>query len=148
MKKFWIRSLVSNVKNATLRFWLRLQGYEIGSNVIIERGYNFDRLFKSHISIGDSTLVASNVTILNHEHIFRDSDDNPLLKPVVIGKRCFIGVGAIILPGVRIGDDVVVGAGAVVTKNLESGGIYVGNPAKRVRSGIKMNNRAIIISKA
>jgi acetyltransferase-like isoleucine patch superfamily enzyme len=46
------------------------------------------------------------------------------------GNRCRIGAGAVLLPGIKIGDDVVVGAGAVVTKNFDSGSKIVGVPAR------------------
>jgi carbonic anhydrase/acetyltransferase-like protein (isoleucine patch superfamily) len=58
-----------------------------------------------------------------------------VLHGCTVGNRVLVGIGAIVLDGVTIEDDVVVGAGAVVTpgKHLESGGLYVGNPARRVR---------------
>ena len=53
--------------------------------------------------------------------------------PVHIGKNCWIGAGAIIVPGVTIGDNVVVGAGSVVTKDLPAGVVAVGNPCRVLR---------------
>ncbi len=53
-----------------------------------------------------------------------------------IGERCFIGANAIVMCGVTIGDEVVVGAGCVVTKDVPSGCIVAGNPAKVIREGI------------
>ena len=50
-----------------------------------------------------------------------------------IGKNCWIGAGAIILPGITIGDNVVVGAGSIVTKDLPSGVVAVGNPCRILR---------------
>ena len=54
-------------------------------------------------------------------------------KPITIGNNCWIGGNVTILPGVPIHDNVVVGAGSVVTKDLASGAIYVGNPARKLR---------------
>jgi maltose O-acetyltransferase len=54
-------------------------------------------------------------------------------KPVVIGHRCWVGGNAIILPGVTIGNDVTVGAGSVVTKDVAHGVVVAGNPARVVR---------------
>lgn len=54
-----------------------------------------------------------------------------------IGKRCFIGSNAIIMAGVTIGDEVIVGSGAVVTKNVPSHTIVAGNPARVIREGIR-----------
>lgn len=53
-------------------------------------------------------------------------------KPIHIGSNSFVGLGVIILPGTVIGDNVIVGAGAVVKGNLESNNIYIGNPARSI----------------
>lgn len=128
-------------------FLLRIKGYSnISSMATIERNVNLDRVYPNSIYIGPATLVASSATLLCHEHIYRQSDNFqlPLRSPIFIGARCFIGVSAIILPGVKIGDDCVIGAGSVVTKNIPSGSMAVGNPARIIRSGITLNHRAII----
>ena len=54
--------------------------------------------------------------------------------PIRIGRNCWIGMGALILPGVQIGDGVVVGAGAVVVRDVEDYAVVVGNPAKTIKS--------------
>lgn len=127
---------------------LQLEGYRnIGRNVTIERNVNFDRVYPQSIYIGEGSLIASGATILCHEHVYRDPDnsDLPLHSPVYIGRRCFIGVGALVLPGVNIGDDCLIGAGTVVTKDLPAGSIAVGVPAKIIKSGIRMSDRAILV---
>jgi acetyltransferase-like isoleucine patch superfamily enzyme len=55
-------------------------------------------------------------------------------------------VGATILPGVRIGDEVIVGAGSVVTRDVPSNVIVAGNPARIIRENIRMNNMAALIN--
>ena len=127
---------------------LKISGYSnISVKAIIESNVLLDKVYPAGITIKDFTLVAANVTILCHEHIFREEHDRSmsLMKPVVIGERCFIGVGAMILPGVTIGDDCVVGAAAVVHKDVPAGSICAGNPARIIRSGIKMNDRAMLV---
>ena len=57
-------------------------------------------------------------------------------KPVKIGKRCWIGVNSIILPGVTIGDNVIIGAGSVVTSDIPSNMIAVGSPARVIRKNL------------
>ena len=57
-------------------------------------------------------------------------------KNTFIGKRCFIGANAIIMCGITIGDEVIVGAGAIVTKDVPSNCIVAGNPARILRTGI------------
>lgn len=62
-----------------------------------------------------------------------------------IGRSCFIGANAIILPGVTIGDEVVVGSGAVVTKNVPSNCIVAGNPARIIKQGIHTTKYGMIV---
>ena len=61
-----------------------------------------------------------------------------------IGRNCFIGVRSLILPGVTIGDECCIGAGSVVTKDIPSNSVAVGCPARVVKTGIKMNDHAVI----
>ncbi len=90
----------------------------------------------THIYVGDHTMFGPNVVIATAGH--------PLLPelrekayqynmPVHIGKNCWIGAGVMIVPGITIGDNVVVGAGSVVTKDLPSNVIAVGNPCRVLR---------------
>ena len=113
----------------------------------IERGVRLDRVYPQHIYIGDYTLVASNVTILCHEHVYRDNCDRrlPLLKEVHIGKRCFIGVSAIILPGVTIGDECIIGAGSIVSKDIPPNSLAVGVPARVIKSNLRLDDKAISV---
>ncbi len=87
---------------------------------------------KGGISIGDYTQVAPNVVIVSANHDVYDSRQH-INKPVSIGKYCWIGAGAKIMPGVILGDWTIVGAGAVVTKSFEEGYCIVGGvPAKKI----------------
>ncbi len=127
---------------------LKIRGYRnISKRAIIERNVVLDRVFPESINIDDYTLVAGNVVLLSHEHVYRDINNSelPLRKPIFIGKRCFIGVAAIILPGVTIGDDCIIGAGAVVSKDVPTGSVVVGNPARVVRSGVRLSERAVFV---
>lgn len=64
-----------------------------------------------------------------------------------IGKRCFIGSNAIIMAGVTIGDEVIVGSGAIVTKNVPSHSIVAGNPARIIREGIRTRKYGQLVQK-
>jgi acetyltransferase-like isoleucine patch superfamily enzyme len=123
----------------------RLRGYDIHPTVILERKLHLDRLYRVGVHIDEHTLVASGVTILSHDHCKR-IDGNPLLTDTFIGKRCFIAVNATILPGVRIGNEVIVGAGSVVAKDVPSNVIVAGNPARVIRENIRMNKDAELIN--
>jgi maltose O-acetyltransferase len=95
------------------------------------------------IFIGEGTTITSNCLLLTHDHAIEygyyacEANYNKefrILKEIRIGKWSFIGQRTIILPGVTIGDNVIVGAGSIVTKDLKSNGVYAGAPAKFICS--------------
>jgi len=105
-----------------------------GKNVYAN--FNLTLVDDTHIYVGDYTMLAPNVVIATAGH--------PILPelrekgyqynlPVTIGKNCWIGAGAIVLPGVTIGDNTVIGAGSVVTRDIPANVVAVGNPCKVLR---------------
>ena len=104
----------------------------VGSNVFINAGCKFQD--QGGIFIDDGALIGHNVVIATLDHDFAPEKRQQLHPaPVHIGKRVWIGAGAIITKGVTIGDDAVVAAGAVVTKDVAPGMIVGGVPAKEIR---------------
>lgn len=93
-------------------------------------------------------MIASGITILSHDHCKRTGPNivDCFLTDTYIGDRCFGAVNCTILPGVHIGDECIVGAGAVVTKDVPAHSIVAGNPAKIVRSNIRMTDRGVLIN--
>jgi acetyltransferase-like isoleucine patch superfamily enzyme len=142
--KFAFRLFVATILRKLRVFKFRLKGYEVSYSTIIEGSVLLDKLYPQGIHIGENTLVAGEASILSHDHCKRVGSNQPYLVDTYIGKNCFIAVKAIILPGVKIGDGVIVGAGAVVTKDVPSNCIVAGNPAKIIRTGIKMNDFAAL----
>ena len=105
-----------------------------GNNVYAN--FNLTCVDDTHIYVGDFTMFGPNVTVATAGHPVLPELREKVYQynaPVHIGRNCWIGAGAVILPGVTIGDDVVVGAGSVVTKDLPSGVVAVGNPCKVLR---------------
>ena len=105
----------------------------IEKNVFINSGCHFQD--QGGIYIGENSLIGHNVILatLNHEmDPYNRADLHP--KPIYIGKRVWIGSGSIILPGITIGDNSVIGAGSVVTKNVPKNAIVAGNPAKFIKN--------------
>ena len=98
--------------------------------------FNLTVVDDADIYIGDNAMIAPNVVIATGTHPIcpklREKGYQYNLS-VHIGNRVWIGAGTIILPGVTIGDDSVIGAGSVVTKNIPSGVVAVGNPCRVLR---------------
>ena len=126
------------------------QHISIGNNVIININCTFVDCNK--ITIGNNVLIASNVQIYTATHPVNISDrlldnwsyNNPhaffntYALPVTIEDNVWIGGGVIILPGVTIGKNSVIGAGSVVNKSIPPNSLAVGNPCKVIR---KINNK-------
>ena len=117
----------------------------LGNNVIININCTF--IDNAHITIGNNVLIASNVQIYTATH---DTDPSKRMisdwkeretswfrtfyKPVTICDGAWIGGGVIILPGVTIGENSVIGAGSIVTKSIPANCVAVGNPCKPIRT--------------
>jgi len=105
-----------------------------GNNVYAN--FNLTLVDDGHIYVGDHTMFGPNVTVATPNHpIWPEPRKTQLQfnRDVHIGHNCWIGSGAIILPGITIGDDTVIGAGSVVTKDIPSGVVAVGNPCRVLR---------------
>lgn len=105
----------------------------LGKNVFMNTGCSFQD--RGGITIGDGTLIGMNVSISTLNHGFSlETRNTTYPSPVVIGKNVWIGTGANILPGVTIGDNSVVAAGAVVTKDIPDNVVVAGVPAKVIKN--------------
>ena len=89
------------------------------------------------IHIGDNTWILNGAMILAHDHC------RGLKTDTYIGSDCVIGIRSIVMPGITIGDQSVIGGGSVVTKNIPSNCIAVGNPAKVIKEGVSVKNGQI-----
>lgn len=90
----------------------------------------------THIYVGDYTMFGPNVTVATAGHPILPELREQVYQynmPVHIGRNCWIGAGAIILPGVSIGDNTVIGAGSLVNKDIPSNVVAVGNPCRVLR---------------
>lgn len=102
----------------------------IGNNVLVMGGSLM--MSRGGITIDDGAMIAANVQLISNNH---DLHDHALLvcKPVHICRNAWIGAGATILPGVTVGENAVVAAGAVVTKDVAPNTVVGGNPAKLIK---------------
>lgn len=95
---------------------------------------NYFQAADAKLIIGKGTYIAPNVGIMTENHDLKDPDKRAGGKDVIIGKKCWIGFNAVILPGVILGDHTVVGAGAIVTKSFPEGYcVIAGNPARVIK---------------
>jgi len=111
------------------------------SNIFIGKECQInEHTFIQGARIGDYVMIAPHVTILSSMHGY-DQISVPMIKQEkkkniipIIGNDVWIGTRAVIMPGVRVGDGCIIGAGAVVTRSTEPYGIYAGVPARKIRS--------------
>lgn len=111
-------------------------GHHVHFGKGVYANFNLTLVDDTHIYVGDHTMFGPNVTVATAGH--------PILPElreqgyqynatVRIGRNCWIGAGVVIVPGVTIGDNVVIGAGSIVTKDLPDNVVAVGNPCKVLR---------------
>lgn len=123
---------------------------DYGENVTMGKGvfFNFNAVLLDvcSITIGNNVLFGPNISILTPLHSLVGKERRPYFndekgyitdreygKPIVIGNDCWFGGSVTILPGLTIGNNIVVGAGSVVTHDLQDNSVYAGNPAKKIR---------------
>jgi acetyltransferase-like isoleucine patch superfamily enzyme len=133
--------------------YLKKLGMDIeGKPIYISTTTSFDGKDYSKIHIGDSSVISSEVRFLTHDYsISRGIEATGLklikevyfVKDIYIGKNCFIGTRTILMPGVFIGDNVIVGAGSVVRGKIPDNSIIIGNPAVIIGNTIDWANKKI-----
>lgn len=112
--------------------WYRDRGMIIGDDVWIGDGCDFDPGSPWLITIGDDVVFGPGVRIVAHDAALRRRIGYTKLQHVRIGSHVYVGANALILPGVTIGDNSVVGAGSVVTRSVPPGSLAYGHPARVV----------------
>ena len=123
------REIAIRTRNALLRF---LVGVQIDSSVSSSLSSRFVSGRRGSIIIGADTLIAFKTLICSYDRLAGE------VRPVRIGRWCFIGGGSVILPGVTIGDESIVGGGAVVYEDVPPRSIVGGNPARILRRDINV----------
>ena len=111
-------------------------GHHVHFGKNIYANFNLTLVDDTHIYVGDYTMFGPNVVVAAAGHPIQPELREKAYQynaAVHIGKNCWIGAGSIILPGITIGDHVVVGAGSVVTKDLPDRVVAVGNPCRILR---------------
>ena len=117
-------------------FHANLGGGNVHFGKYVYANFNLTMVDDTHIYVGDYTMLGPNVTIATAGHPILPELREKMYQynmPVRIGRKCWIGAGAVILPGVTIGDGTVIGAGSVVTKDIPANVVAVGNPCMVLR---------------
>jgi acetyltransferase-like isoleucine patch superfamily enzyme len=128
-KLLWLQRLLNRTR---LAFYNRFWGMNIHPTAKISLSAKLDRTNPRGMHVGEETYIAFGTAILSHDRT------RGIYPDTVIGKRCFIGAHSVILPGVHIGDECIVAAGAVVTRDVPTRCIVAGNPAQIVRRDIEV----------
>jgi maltose O-acetyltransferase len=129
-----VRDAINRQRRETYIEKLKSRGLKIGERVSFEERCFLDPSHCYLISIGDRVIFAPNVRLIAHDASTRFVVEHTRLGRISIGSGCFIGDSVIVLPGVSIGDDCIVGAGSVVTRDIPSNSVAAGNPARVVCS--------------
>ena len=117
-------------------FHANFGGHHVHFGTGVYANFNLTLVDDTHIYVGDYTMFGPNVVLATAGHPI-----TPELRkrgyqynaPIHIGKNCWLGAGVLVLPGITIGDNVIIGAGSVVTKDIPSNVIAVGNPCHILR---------------
>jgi len=128
-KLMWLQRWINHVRVAIFnRFW----GMNVHPTARISLTAKLDRTYPKGVHIQSRSWVAFGATILTHDRT------RGLQTDTVIEENCFVGARSIILPGVRVGHNSIVAAGAVVTKDVPPRSIVAGNPAQVIRRDIEV----------
>jgi len=135
MKKLkFIKTIMNRLRGDQSLSKLVKRGLKIGKNLTVMQRVIIDPSHCWHIEIGNDVVLAPNVHILAHDASTNINLKYTRIANVKIGDRVFKGAGSIILPGVKIGNDVVIGARSVVSRNIPSNSMALGSPAKVICS--------------
>lgn len=154
MIKMLIKKVIYGYKSSSEAYikYLKNIGVEIGNNVYIfcPKDTNIDTNNPHLLKIGDNVKITGPTTILTHDYstcVLNNLDKTIYgkQKNTIIGNNVFLGWGCTVLAGTKINDNVIVGAGAVASGNLEMNSVYVGNPIRKImtiedyRKKVKIN---------
>lgn len=122
--------------------WLRFRfGVDLHPSVIISLSTRFVTRKRGAIIVGPETLIAFKTLVMSYDANMRSE------RPVKIGRRCFIGGGSMVLPGVTIGDESIVAAGAIVDSDVPPRCVVAGNPAAVIARAIQVGPYGHLVDK-
>jgi len=117
-------------------FYANWGGHHVHFGKNVYANYGLTLVDDTHIYVGDCTMFGPHVTIATAGHPIDPQLREKGLQynmPVHIGRNCWLGAGVIVMPGVTIGDNTVIGAGSIVTRDIPANVVAVGNPCRILR---------------
>ena len=133
---YFLSELATHMPNFFTPFLHKIRGVKTGKNIFVDRSAYLDNLYPELITLEDGVRITAHVVLICHISASQELKEKYLpfeKKAIRIKKHAFVGVNATILPGVTIGEYAVVGAGAVVTKDVADYSVVCGNPASEIR---------------
>ncbi|CAH0356450.1 MAG: acyltransferase [Sphingobium sp.] len=133
----WLQRLLHKIR---IGFYNRFWGMDLDPTAKISLTAKLDRTYPKGVHIGRHSYVTFGATILTHDRT------RGMYADTRVEENCFIGARALVMPGVTIGRNSIVAAGAIVTKDVPPYSIVAGNPAKIVRTDIKVGRYGRFLS--
>jgi maltose O-acetyltransferase len=130
----WRVRLLTRVRGGQTLRRMRKLGLRAHPPIRLSTRVFIDRNYAWAVEIGAYTIIANDVRIIAHDAAIKRLTGYTEVRPVIIGERCYIGAGTIVLPGAVIGSDAIIGAGALVRGEIPPGSVAVGTPAKVIGS--------------
>jgi acetyltransferase-like isoleucine patch superfamily enzyme len=138
-----IRTLLREILQVLRRqYFNRVWKMDLGKGTVVSLSAKLDKTNPQGIHIGEYTVVTFGAAILAHDYV------NKRHRDVHIGSDCFIGAHSIILPGVTIGDHCIVAAASVVARDVPSGSLVAGNPARVVETNVKTTHWGVRVTES
>ncbi len=129
----YLRKALIKMKYLT---YTKLWGMDLQSTCEFSLSTKFDLTYPKGIHVGSHSYIAFDVAILSHDRT------RGLYLDTYIGENCFIGGRSVIMPGIKVGNNSIVGAGSIVTKDVPDGCIVAGNPAQIIKNNISVGQYA------
>jgi len=132
----YLRWMVLFVPLSRMRIILhRARGVKIGKGVLIGYNVTIDDVYPRLVTIGDGVALSDGIFLLAHSKPpeYFEGQVESFVGPLTIGNNVWIGVGAILLPGVTVGEGSVISAGSLVTRDVRPHWMVAGNPARHIK---------------
>ena len=129
-----MRKLLVRLARCVHVSFLKMQGVKVGKNCMLSPFCRIDTSYPNLVEIGDECCITHGAVILGHDYSLKRVGRSTIEKGKTVLKRnVFVGANAVVLPGITVGENSVIAAAAVVTRDVPPNVIVAGNPAKIIR---------------